>query len=351
MKAVLMAGGEGTRLRPLTTILPKPMIPVVNRPIMEYVIALLESEGIREVIATTCYLPSTIQEYFGDGKGFGVTIEYYVEGRPLGTAGGVRNAEEALDGTFLVVSGDLLTEMELKNMVRFHESVGAIATIALTRVPDPMEYGIVELNHDGRIKRFLEKPAEKEVFSNLINAGIYVLEPEVLKEVKPGTPFDFSRDLFPILLRKKLPLFGYVFQGYWNDVGNLTQYLQANYDVLAGQVAIKIPEIREGLSRGSTWIEGGLRREPRVIIKPPSALGKGCRLGTGSRIGPFTVLGDNVNVGKNVTIQRSVVMDGVSIGSCSRLSACAVGKGSTIGADTVTSQEAVAAGGTLEKGS
>ena len=210
MKAVVMAGGKGTRLRPLTCDRPKPMVPVVNRPMLEHVIDLLRLHGFCDIIATLYYMPEVIQDYFGGGDRFGVRMHYAIEDTPLGTAGSVKACERYLDSTFLVISGDALTDIDLSAAVEFHKAKGAIATIVLTHVTSPLEYGVVITDDDGRITRFLEKPSWSEVFSDTVNTGIYVLEPEALRLFGAGQNFDFSKNLFPMILKKGLPLFGYV---------------------------------------------------------------------------------------------------------------------------------------------
>ncbi|MEX2646770.1 MAG: nucleotidyltransferase family protein, partial [Gaiellaceae bacterium] len=227
-----MAGGEGTRLRPLTSNQPKPMVPVVGKPCMEHILELLLAHDFEDVIVTVAFLPQAIRAYFRDGEGLGLRIEYSVEESPLGTAGSVRLASGALDDTFLVISGDALTDIDLTRLVEFHKEKGAAATIGLKSVDNPLEFGIVVTDEDGRIERFLEKPSWGQVFSDTINTGIYVLEPEVLKHVPDDRPFDFSKELFPLLLEMGRPLYGAVCEGYWQDIGNLDQYRQANFDAL-----------------------------------------------------------------------------------------------------------------------
>lgn len=219
MKAIIMAGGEGSRLRPLTCARPKPMMPVLNRPIMSYIVDLLKNNGFNDIGVTLQYKPGEIMDYFGDGEKYGVKMRYFLENKPLGTAGSVKNAEEFLDDTFIVISGDALTDFKLNQAVEFHREQGALATLVLTRVDCPLEYGVVITEEEGRIKRFLEKPGWGEVFSDTVNTGIYILEPEVLGYFEKGEFFDFSKDLFPLLLRKKKPLHGVILPGYWCDIG------------------------------------------------------------------------------------------------------------------------------------
>ena len=236
MKAVVMAGGEGSRLRPLTSRRPKPLVPVVGRPIMEHILDLLREHGITEVVVTLQYLGAEIRNHFGDGGDLGMSIEYVVEDQPLGTAGSVRNAAHLLDDTFLVISGDALTDIDLGRVLLQHRAKGSMATIVLYSVPNPLEYGVVVTEPDGAVKRFLEKPSWGEVFSDQANTGIYVIEPQVLQHIEPGTVSDWSQDVFPGMLRRGEPLFGVVAQGYWCDVGTIQSYLQANWDALEGRV-------------------------------------------------------------------------------------------------------------------
>lgn len=219
MKTIIMAGGEGSRLRPVTCGRPKPMVPVANRPVMFHIIELLKRHGLVDIGVTLQYKPEFIRDYFGNGGKYGVNIQYFTEEAPLGTAGSVKNARAFLDHTFLVISGDALTDLDLSRAVDFHRRQGAMATLVLTQVSCPLEYGVVITEPDGTITRFLEKPAWGEVFSDTVNTGIYVLEPEVLEYIPHGQTFDFSKELFPLLLREKKPLFGVILPGYWCDIG------------------------------------------------------------------------------------------------------------------------------------
>ena len=227
-----MAGGEGTRLRPLTSNQPKPMVPIVGKPCMEHIVELLKEHGFDDIVVTLAFMPQAIRGYFGAGESHGVSIRYSVEESPMGTAGSVKLAEDALDESFLVISGDALCDIDLGALVRFHEEKEALVTIGLKSVDNPLEFGIVVTDEDGRIERFLEKPSWGQVFTDTINTGIYVLDPEVLRHVPEGRPFDFSKELFPLLLEMGRPLYGYVADGYWQDIGNLDQFRQANFDAL-----------------------------------------------------------------------------------------------------------------------
>src|SRR6202790_176637 len=242
MKAVLMAGGGGSRLRPLTSRRPKPLAPVAGKPIMELILELLRQHGFTDVVATLHYLADEIEAYFGDGSAHGVAMHYVVEDTPLGTAGAVKMAHDLLIGeTFVVISGDALTNLDLGAVVRHHREQGNDVTIALQRVTNPLEFGVVVTDESGRIVRFLEKPSWGEVFSDTINTGIYVLEPSILDRMQRGKVYDFSKDLFPEMLREGAKLGGYVIDAYWTDIGNLEQYQGANYDAVSGKVGITFP--------------------------------------------------------------------------------------------------------------
>src|SRR4051794_1209071 len=265
MRAVVMAGGEGSRLRPMTANLPKPLLPVANRPVMEHVLRLLKRHGHTETIVTVQFLASLVRNYFGDGDELGMSLQYATEETPLGTAGSVKNAEDALrDEPFLVISGDALTDIDLTEMMKFHRDRGALVTIGLKRVPDPLEFGIIIVDDEGRVERFLEKPTWGQVFSDTVNTGIYVMEPEVLAEVARGESVDWSGDVFPKLLAAGAPLYGYVADGYWEDVGTHESYLRAQADVLNRQVEVEIDgfEVSPGV-----WIAEGAEVDPDASIK------------------------------------------------------------------------------------
>ncbi len=322
MKAVVMAGGEGSRLRPLTCGRPKPMVPVLNRPVMQYIVDLLKKHGFTEIAVTLQYQPQAIKDYFGSGTEWGVSFRYFVEETPLGTAGSVKNAASFLDETFLVISGDALTDLDLSMAVKFHKEHGALATLVLTRVECPLEYGVVITESDGRIKRFLEKPGWSEVFSDTVNTGIYVLEPEVLDYFAPGQMFDFSQDLFPLLLRENKPLYGVVLSGYWCDIGSIGQYMEAHCDVLAGRVNLSLPgkEAAPGIR-----VEEGAVISEAAQIRGPVFIGANCQIGPGAKIEPYTVLGSGCLIGENASIKRSVLWNNVYVGKNAALRGAVVG--------------------------
>src|SRR5216683_2965808 len=304
-----MAGGEGTRLRPMTANQPKPMLPVVNRPIMEHILRLLRRHGFDETVVTTAFLASMVRNYFGDGEEFGMSLQYATEDIPLGTAGSVKNAEAALrDAPFLVVSGDALTDIDLSDLVRFHKDNGALVTVGLTRVPDPLEFGIIIVDDDGRIQRFLEKPTWGQVFSDTVNTGIYVMEPEVLAEFPAGEVADWSSDVFPSLLKRGAPLYGCVADGYWEDVGTHESYLKAQADVLAGRVQAEIDgfEVSPGV-----WVAEGAEVDADAALTGPLAVGDYAKIEAGATLREFTVIGSNVVVKEGAFLHRAVVNSSV----------------------------------------
>lgn len=306
MKAIIMAGGEGSRLRPLTCDLPKPMVPVMNKPIMEHIIELLKQHGITEIGVTLMYLPQRIKEYFGDGSNFGVKLHYFTEDTPLGTAGSVKNAEEFLDETFIVISGDSLTNINITEAINYHYLKKSKATLVLTKVDVPLEYGVVILDNSGSITGFLEKPSWGEVFSDTVNTGTYILEPEVLNLFAKNIKYDFSQDLFPILLNNKEPMFGFVSGDYWCDIGDLKAYLESHYDVLNGLVKLNFEgnQIEPGI-----WVGSGTIIDPKAKLNTPCVIGQNCNIGCGAIIDSYTVIGNNTTVEESVSIKRSIIWD------------------------------------------
>lgn len=326
MKAVIMAGGKGTRLRPLTCQLPKPMVPLLNRPCMEYIIELLKSHGITQIAVTMQFLPEAIRDYFGDGSEFGVELHYFEEVSPLGTVGSVKNAQSFLDERFIVISGDALTDIDLTRAIRFHERREALATIVLARVEHPLEYGVVMTDDAGKITRFLEKPDWSEVFSDTVNTGIYVLEPEVLDRVASGKEQDFSNDLFPGMLRRGEPLYGVVGEGYWSDIGSLVQYRQSQFDMLEGRVKVEIKarELIPGVfigenvtlpesgfnCSGPVFIGEGSVVEDKAAVGPYCVIGRGNRIASGSSVRQ-AVLWDNNTISENNEITGAMLCGGI----------------------------------------
>jgi mannose-1-phosphate guanylyltransferase/phosphomannomutase len=323
MRAVVMAGGEGTRLRPLTSNQPKPMVPIVGKPCMEHIIELLRDHGFEDIVITVAFLPQAIRSYFGDGESLGVNIEYSVEASPLGTAGSVRLASDRLDETCLVISGDALCDIDLSKIVDAHKKKGADVTIGLKSVENPLEFGIVVTDDNGRVERFLEKPSWGQVFSDTINTGIYVLEPEVLRHIPTDRPFDFSKELFPLLLEMGRPIYGHVCEGYWQDIGNLDQYRQANFDALDEKVRLNISGLK---IRGDVWIGEGVEIDDVEGVEGPAFIGNYCTVSPESSVGPYTVLGPATTLRERARISRSVVDASCYIGRSAVIEGAILGR-------------------------
>jgi mannose-1-phosphate guanylyltransferase/phosphomannomutase len=323
VKAVVMAGGEGTRLRPLTSNQPKPMVPIVGKPCMEHILELLREHGFEDVIVTVAFLPQAIRSYFGDGASLGLNLQYSVEESPLGTAGSVRLASDALDDTFLVISGDALCDIDLRQIVDFHKEKGAAVTIGLKSVENPLEFGIVVTDEDGKVERFLEKPSWGQVFSDTINTGIYVLEPDVLKHIPTDRPYDFSKELFPLLLEMGRPIYGYVCEGYWQDIGNLDQYRQANFDALDERVRLNIPGLK---IRGDVWIGEGVEIDDVEGVEGPAFIGNYARISPEASVGPYTILGAATTLRERGRISRSVLDSSCYIGRSAVIEGAIIGR-------------------------
>jgi NDP-sugar pyrophosphorylase family protein len=324
MKAMVLAAGVGSRLDPLTRATPKPMVPIVNTPVIGHIVELLRTHGFQEIIINLHYLGDQIKEYLGDGSRFDVRITYSEEDQLWGDAGSIKRVEKFFDDTFLVIGGDDLADMDLTRLVKTHREKRALATIALSLVDDPSEYGIVLLNERGRITRFLEKPKGEVIFSNTANTGVYVFEPEVLELIPRGTHYMLGNTLFPLLLSQKRPIYGHLTSSYWRDVGSLDQYRQAHYDCLEGRVNIKIPLSQQ---RKFVWIGDGVEIDPTAEIGYPVAIGHHCRVGPGARILENTVLGEYCVVQKNAVLRQSILWDGATVGEQTILERCVVGNG------------------------
>ena len=347
MKSIIMAGGMGSRLRPLTCDRPKPLVPVLGRPVMEYALRLLASHGVREAAATLCYLPGQVEDCFGDGSRYGLRLRYYRETEPLGTAGGVRRAADFLDETFCVLSGDGLTSCDLSAALAFHRERGALATIVLRRAAEPTRYGVAVTEPDGRIRAFLEKPDWSDVFSDLVNTGIYILEPEALRLVPEGCPCDFSRDLFPEMLRRGLPVFGWETREYWCDIGDIDSYLAAHRAVLSGEAGVGAPLDPSGIT-----VEPGARVSGRARMEGPVWIGQGAVIEENAEIGPWAVIGEGARVARGARVRRGVLWRAAQLEEGAQLSggvladgaslearACAF-EGSVIGARSTVGEEA-----------
>jgi mannose-1-phosphate guanylyltransferase / phosphomannomutase len=346
VKAVVMAGGEGTRLRPLTSNQPKPMVPIVGKPCMEHIVELLRGHGFDDVIVTVAFLPQAIRSYFGDGESLGVNIEYSVEESPAGTAGSVGLAADKLDETFLVISGDALCDFDLTSLVEFHKERGAAVTIGLKSVENPLEFGIVVTDDGGHVERFLEKPSWGQVFSDTINTGVYVLEPEVLEHVPTDRPYDFSKELFPLLLEMGRPLYGMAMDGYWQDIGNLDQYRQANFDALDERVVLGVPGIR---LRGNIWLGEGVELDDLDQVEGPALISNYCRIAQDAQVGAYSVLSASVTLLERARTTRSVIDASTHIGRGALVEGAIVGRSCDIRAHARL-QEGVALGDEVKVG-
>jgi mannose-1-phosphate guanylyltransferase/phosphomannomutase len=316
MKAVVMAGGEGARLRPLTSGRPKPLVPVVGRPVAEHILRLLRNHGITQVVLTLQYLGSHIRDYFGDGSDLGMDLTYVVEDRPLGTAGSVKNAAVHLTEPFLVISGDALTDIDLTAAIAAHQArQHALATIVLYPVSNPLEYGVVITNPDGSVARFLEKPSWGEVFSDQVNTGIYVLDPAILDLIEPDRAVDWSADVFPKLLKRKNALFGHLVGGYWCDIGNIQSYFQANWDALAGKVNLEFGGRREG----DVWRGDDIEIGHDVRLEGPIFLGNECKIKAGAFLNGPVVVGKSSVIDEGTKVSNSIIWSSSYIGEHSRL--------------------------------
>jgi mannose-1-phosphate guanylyltransferase/phosphomannomutase len=316
-KAIVMAGGQGTRLRPLTLTRPKPMMPVANRPVMAHILDWLKAHGFSEVLITLHYRAEDIRRAFGDGRSLGLKITYRVEEEPLGTAGSVKFAEDWISGEpFLIASGDALTDLDLSSLLRRHRETGAWLTLGLKQVQDPSEYGVVALDGRGRVTRFQEKPGPGRAFSNLANTGIYCVEPEVLSRIPTGRPYDWSRDVFPQLMAEGLPLFGHGLDGYWCDIGSINDYRRGQRDALEGAVRVTLPgePVRPGI-----WMGPNVRIAPGAVIEGPVLIGAGCRIERDALILPGTVLGEH-----------SIVRAGACVWNATLGADCEVGPGAVV---------------------
>jgi mannose-1-phosphate guanylyltransferase/phosphomannomutase len=330
MQAVIMAGGFGTRLRPITCSLPKPMAPVANKPILHHIINLLKKYDFLELTIMLYYQPEIITDYFEDGENFGVNIKYIRPESDCGTAGSVRFASQNIKDTFLVISGDVLTDFDLKKAIEFHKSKKTLATMVLTRVNNPLQFGVVITDKDGKIERFLEKPSWGEVFSDTINTGIYILEPEVFNYVPKDISFDFSKDLFPMLLKENKALYGYVVDGYWKDIGNHDEYRFVHYDILDGKVKIDISGKKVKVGEKEILVGENVYIGKNVEVDGQVILGDNANIADDTVLSRC-VIGNNVKIGQGSAILGSVLWDGVTIGQESRIKESVIGTSTRIG--------------------
>lgn len=322
-QAVILVGGQGTRLQPLTNLLPKPMIPVLNRPFVEHTIAYLKSHQVREVILTVSHLPEVVQGYLGDGRNLGMRLIYGMENVPLGTAGAVKNVEPYLEGTFAVFNGDIFTTLDLTDMLAFHRKKRAKVTIALTWVDNPCAFGVVETDNNGRVRRFVEKPGPDQVTTHWINAGIYILEPEVLKHMPGNSHYMFERGLFPLLLELGEPVYGYPFRGYWLDMGTPEKYLCLNCDLLSAKV---VSHLLDEVGRGGVSSGRDVFVHPSAELKGSVVIGSRCHIDQRAQIRGPVVIGDDCHIGEGARLERVILWKGVSVAAGVNLKHCVVSR-------------------------
>jgi mannose-1-phosphate guanylyltransferase len=328
VKAVILVGGEGTRLRPLTYSTPKTMVPILNRPFLEHMLKYMRSHHIDDVVLALCYLPDHIRDYFGDGSNHGVKLTYVVESSPLGTAGAVKNVAQHLDETFFIFNGDVFTDMNLTAMLETHIKKSAKATIALTSVDDPTMYGVVETDSNGRVKRFVEKPKREAVTTNTINAGTYILEPDLLDYIPANQSYMFERGLFPLLLERGDPFYSFDSHSYWIDIGTPEKYMQVNIDLLAGALAADFPGSAYGKN---VWAEAGCQIHPKAKIEGPAVIGRNCVIEAQAHIKGPSVIGPDCSIGSGSLVEKSIVWHNVVIGKGAKLRHCIIADAVSIG--------------------
>ncbi len=324
MQAVILVGGEGTRLRPLTSTVPKPVVPLVDRPFIVHLLDWLRGHGIDDVVMSCGFLATSVRNVLGDGSHMGLNLRFVEEPEPRGTAGALKFAEPFLDERFLMLNGDVLTDLDLSAQIAQHERTGARATLALVPVSDPSGYGLVRLHEDHTVSEFVEKPPADEIDTNLISAGAYVLERSVLELIEPDRNVSIEREVWPALIGAGL--YGFASEAYWLDIGTPERYLQGTFDILEGNVRT---EVRERLGDGYLCVDAAARIDGRVI--PPAVVERGAHVATGAHVGSLVVLADGVSVGEGTIVERSVVLQGAEIGANCLLRDCIVGAGVRIG--------------------
>lgn len=327
MKAMVMAAGVGTRLRPLTHVIPKPMIPIVNKPVLEHTLELLASHSFQEIVINLHFRGQMINDYFRDGSKWGPKIRYSNEKNLLGTAGGVKRVEKFFKETFLVMSGDGLTDADLTRLVAFHKQKKALATMGLKRVDTRLDYGVTLVDQNDRIERFFEKPSWSDVFANTVNTGIYVFEPEIFRYIPRKKFFDFGHDLWPLLLKLKLPIFGCELKAYWCDIGNLQEYKRAERDALDGKVKIRF---RGTLHKDKVWVGENTFISPDVKIKGPVVVGNNCIIESGATLNPYTSIGNNSQINEGAELSDCILWSDVKVAKGVRLRNCIIGSSAEI---------------------
>jgi mannose-1-phosphate guanylyltransferase len=327
LQAVILVGGEGTRLRPLTSTVPKPVVPLVDRPFISYMLEWLHGHGIDDVVMSCGFLATSVRNVLGDGSALGIRLRYVEEPEPRGTAGALKFAEPMLEERFLMLNGDVLTDIDLTSQLAQHERTGARATLALVPVEDPTAYGLVRMDEDGAVTEFVEKPSSDQIDTNLISAGAYVLERSVLELIPPDRNVSIEREIWPQLIGNGL--YGFASHSYWLDIGTPQRYLQGTFDIIEGNVRTAVGE---RLGSGYLAVDPSAEVTGRII--PPAVVERGCRVGDGAHVGSLVVLGQGVSVGGNAIVERAVVLTGAEIGEECVLRDCIVAAGCRVGAGT-----------------
>ncbi|HAM37883.1 MAG TPA: nucleotidyltransferase [Elusimicrobia bacterium] len=323
MKAMILIGGFGTRLRPLTCNTPKPLLPVINKPFLLYQIELIKKHGIKDIILCMAYLPLEFKRYFGDGKKFGVNISYAIEKMPLGTGGAIKNAEKYVDCPVLIFNGDVLTDLDLTDLIKYHKQKKSKATITLVEVDDPTSFGLVETNKNGNILQFLEKPSANQITCNTINAGTYIFEPEILKEIPENTVYSVERGLFPNLLNKKYPFYGFVYSGYWIDIGTMEKYLQVHHDLMN--------KMKKNSVGNNSKLGKNIKIDGKLLIGDNSAIGDNVI------IEGNVCIGNDVIIANHCTLIDCIILDGTKIHEGSKIEKSLIGKNCLLETNSVLS--------------
>ena len=340
MKALLLVGGKGTRLRPLTIHSPKSIVPIFNRPFLNYQLELIKRvPEIDEVILSLNYQPERIEQVFGDGQDVGIKMRYIVEPTPLGTAGGVRFASEGVDDTLVVFNGDVLTQIDLGAIVSMHRQRGAKATIVLTPVENPSAYGLVETDREGNIRRFLEKPKPDEITCNTINAGIYVLEPSTFDRIPKDVPWSIERSFFPSFIERGETFIAAIYRDYWIDIGTPEKYMQVHRDIMDGRYA----EPPFNGRRNVAWVSPRATVDAAAQLEAPLFVDDGCVIGAGARLGPYTVLGRNCRVNEGARLSGSIVWADTHIGPEAEVQGAILANDCRIGANAVITHGVIGA--------
>jgi mannose-1-phosphate guanylyltransferase len=334
MQAVILVGGEGTRLRPLTSTVPKPVVPLVDRPFIAYMLEWLHAHGVDDVVMSCGFLATAVRNVLGDGSQYGLRLRFIEEPEPRGTAGALKYAADLLDERFLMLNGDVLTDIDLTAQIAQHEATGAHATLALVAVDDPTAYGLVRCGEDHAVIEFVEKPSADQIDTKLISAGAYVLERAVLDRIPPDRNVSIEREVWPQLVGDGL--YGFAADAYWLDIGTPERYLQGTFDILEGNVATGVSELL-----GPHYLSVGERVEAKGRIVPPALVDRGCTIGEGAHVGSLVVLGEGVSVGEGTTIERAVVLNGAEVGARCLLRDCIVAAGVRIGDGSTVSGGAV----------